>query len=304
MVRVHTTRQLEDEQHDRVLAFLDAAHTLDCARLDDHLRVDLAQGPREGFVAALAEDDTGTLVGYGQASVGNAGYVIDAIVWSLYEGDPDEATSSMLAALLGELPPEAAVSWWAHPESHELAAQLGLQPDRRLLMMQRTLPAGLTAEIEVRPFRSGVDEQAWLAVNNAAFAEHGEQGGWDLATLRQREAEAWFDPDGFLLHERDGRLAGFCWVKLHHPTQERHCAPGEQIVGEIYVIAVHPDFHGLGLGRQLTVAGMNHMEAEGATSAMLYVDAANTAAVGVYRSLGFGTAHEEQSYRRPPRRNT
>ncbi len=61
MVRVHTTRQLEDEQHDRVLAFLDAAHTLDCARLDDHLRVDLAQGPREGFVAALAEEIRGTL---------------------------------------------------------------------------------------------------------------------------------------------------------------------------------------------------------------------------------------------------
>lgn len=299
---VHTTRQLHDEQHSRVLAFLDAANTLDCARLDDHLRVDLAQGPREGFVAALADDDTGTLVGYGQASVGNAGYVIDAIVWSLYDGDPDEAIAAMLAALLGELPPDAAVSWWTHPESHMLAAHLGLEPDRRLLMMQRALPTGLTAEIEVRPFRPGVDEQTWLAVNNAAFAEHGEQGGWDLAMLRQREAEAWFDPGGFLLHERDGRLAGFCWVKMHHPTPDRHCAPGEQIVGEIYVIAVDPQFHGLGLGRLLTLAGMNHMEAAGAASAMLYVDAANIAAVALYRSLGFSTAHEEQSYRRPPRR--
>lgn len=304
MVRVHTTRQLDQEQHGRVLAFLDAAHTLDCARLDDHLRVDLAQGPREGFVAALAEDDAGTLVGYGQASVGNAGYVIDAIVWSLYEGDADEATGAMLATLLGQLPPEAAVSWWAHPDSHALAGRLGLAPDRRLLMMQRPLPTGIAADVEVRPFRPGVDEQAWLAVNNAAFAEHGEQGGWDLATLRQREAEAWFDPAGFLLHERDGRLAGFCWVKLHHPTPEQHCAPGEQIVGEIYVVAVHPEFHGLGLGRQLTVVGMNHMEAAGAGAAMLYVDVGNTAAVALYRSLGFSTAHEEQSYRRPPRRLT
>ena len=232
--------------------------------------------------------------------------MIDAIVWSLYEGDPDDAAGAMLAALLGELPPEVSVSWWAHPDaaSGALAARLGLVPDRRLLMMRRDLPSGRTDAIAVRRFHPGVDEHAWLEVNNAAFALHGEQGGWDLATLCQREAEAWFDPAGFLLHEREGRLAGFCWVKMHHPTPEGHCDPDEQIVGEIYVIAVHPDFHGLGLGRLLTVAGMHHMETAGAASAMLYVDAANTAAVALYRSLGFATAHEEQSYRRPMRRPT
>ena len=51
--------------------------------------------------------------------------------------------------------------------------------------------------------------------------------------------EPWFDPDGFRLHERDGRLAAFCWTKV--TTTSASC--------EIYVIAVDPDFHGLGLGR-------------------------------------------------------
>lgn len=296
MVRVRTATRLSPEQHRQVLDFLDVAHVLDCARLNDHLRIDLAQGPRAGFVAALAEDEAGALVGYGQASSGNDGYVIDGIMLSEFAGDIGEAEYLLLTALLGALPADAAITWWAHPDeaSAAIARRLGMHPDRRLLKMERPLPIDATARVALRSFRPGVDDRAWLEVNNAAFADHAEQGGWDLDTLHQREAEPWFDADGFLLHERDGRLAAFCWVKIH-PTDD-----GTAPIGEIYVIAVHPDFHGSGLGRELTVAGLEHMSTRGAGSAMLYVDAANTAAVRLYEQLGFVVATSEQSYRRKP----
>ena len=53
------------------------------------------------------------------------------------------------------------------------------------------------------------------------------------------------------------------------------------------MIAVDPDFAGHGLGKQLTLAGLDHSPSAASTTAMLYVDADNTAAVAMYERLGF-----------------
>ena len=139
------------------------------------------------------------------------------------------------------------------------------------------------ARIDTRPFEPGVDEAAWLVVNNRAFASHPEQGGWNLDTILERESEAWFDPDGFLLHERDGRLAASCWTKIHHDT--------EPPLGEIYVISVDPDFQGLGLGTRPRPGRTRPPAAPGHHHGMLYVDADNAAAVHLYRKLGFDVVY-------------
>jgi mycothiol synthase len=68
------------------------------------------------------------------------------------------------------------------------------------------------------------------------------------------------------------------------------------VLGEIYVIAVDPDFHGLGLGRALTVAGLTSLSDRGIGTGMLYVDDDNTPAVQLYRSLGFTDHHCDRAF--------
>ena len=161
---------------------------------------------------------------------------------------------------------------------------------RELLQLRRPLPLPDHDDpgLSLRPFRPGHDEQAWLEVNNRAFNWHAEQGNWDLSTIRDREAQPWFDPEGFLLHERDGRLAGFCWTKVHPDT--------DPPLGEIYVIAVDPAFQGQGLGRALAVAGLDWLAARGLGTGMLYVDGQNVAALRLYEHLGFSVDHVDRAY--------
>ncbi|MEU8346722.1 mycothiol synthase [Spirillospora sp. NPDC048832] len=173
---------------------------------------------------------------------------------------------------------------WAHgdlPAAAALASSEGMERVRALFQMRRPasdpLPEAHVAEgVSVRTFEPGRDEQAWLDVNARAFADHPEQGAWTMDDVRAREAEEWFDPAGFFLAERDGRLVGFHWTKVH---------PGK--IGEVYVVGVDPDAQGLGLGRALTLVGLHHLRSAGMEQIMLYVDESNVAAVRLYESLGF-----------------
>jgi mycothiol synthase len=194
---------------------------------------------------------------------------------------------------------------WAHgdlPASAAFARARGFSRARSLWQMRRPLGAPGTlldlpeavfpAGVTVRAFVPGRDEEAWLGVNARAFAHHPEQGAWTAADLQLREAEPWFDPAGFFLAERAGRLVGFHWTKIH--PQGPDGAPE----GEVYVVGVDPAGQGGGLGRSLTIAGLRYLRDRGLGHVMLYVDEDNVAATRMYAALGFTRFNTDVMYRR------
>lgn len=206
--------------------------------------------------------------------------------------------TALIRAMQDALGPQAdSLRIWSHghlASARALASRDGYSIVRELWSMRRpllpdgslpavTLPDGFMA----RHFIVGQDEEAWLRVNARAFADHAEQGRLTRHDLDLRVAEPWFDATGFILVEdtrgRQPVLAASHWTKivvsvrpLVRPTQ-----------GEVYVVGVDPEYQGLGLGRAVTVMGLEHLRERGVTEAMLYVDADNTAAIATYSRLGF-----------------
>jgi mycothiol synthase len=284
-----------------VRELLDAASAADAhAALDEHAWVDLVQGGREGFAGLVAwEDGHDHPVGYAQVSRGEGNWALEFVIDPHHRTPGNTIGTDLVRAAAGVIAAEGGghVHMWVNqprPEHNRIAAAINLTPGRVLYQMRRPLPVEDSLRIRsivTRPFQVGKDEDSWLEVNNRAFHWHPEQGGWDRATLQQRESEPWFDSSGFLLHEdADGRLDGFCWTKIHKDT--------EPAMGEIYVIAVDPERRDRtpGLGRQLVIAGLDYLSQSGLSVGMLYVDALNAPAVKLYVDLGFVVNHLDQAY--------
>ncbi len=285
---------------DEVSALIDDTWRADGVRpLNDHLWLDLREGGRKGFAGVIVRDaDHDHIVGYCQVSRGNESWSLDLIVHPHHRYDSMEIAPDLITAALDIVASEGGghVHWWVFEPNNihrQLAHNAGLASGRHLVQMRRSLPLSdeqlaLAADFVTTPFRTGVDEDAWLAVNNAAFSTHPEQGGWTRDVIAARQAENWYNPEGFLMHWDESTLAAFCWTKVHRDTDPQ--------MGEIYVLAVDPAHASKGLGRRMTIAGLAYLAKQKVPLAMLYVDADNAAAMSVYTSLGFTPHHRELAF--------
>lgn len=291
-----------------VLALLRAAAAADGVRpLSEEAELRLQHGGPEGGRDLLV-DLGGAVVGYARFEGGDGTGDAEgelAVHPDARRRGAGRALLTGLESLAGDRP----LRVWAHgdlPAAAALAAGGGYARARTLLQMRRDLagvegePPALPDGVRVLPFRPGRDEAAWLRVNARAFATHPEQGSWTAEDLALREAEPWFDPAGFFLAWRGdpddgGALLGFHWTKVHPPGDA-----GDEAIGEVYVLGIDPGAQGGGLGRALTDTGLAHLRGRGLREVLLYVEADNAPAVGLYERRGFTRYAVDVSWRRTP----
>lgn len=212
--------------------------------------------------------------------------------------------ASELLKALTEIP---RLRLWSHgdlPGAKNLALANGFTRVRTVIQMRRSLTDAIPEidpKITIRSFLPGIDNQAWLELNNRSFTNHPEQSNWSERDLEIRTKESWFDPTGFLIAEIDKKLAGFCWTKVHgghtHKHSNEEAEHDHDPIGEIYIMGVDPIQQGKGIGRAVTLAGLKYLRYQGIFSAMLYVDEKNIPAIKLYQSLGFKECGRDVLYR-------
>jgi mycothiol synthase len=229
------------------------------------------------------------LLGYAQLESGTAWSAGQLVV------SPDHRRSGIGSLLLQRLIMESSspLRVWAMgdtPAARALAATAGMVPRRELLIMERQLDDDVPEPVmppgvQIRTFVPGQDEQEWLRVNAAAFADHPEQALIDSDDLADRMAESWFDPNGFFVATINDTMVGFHWTKQHQDQ-----------LGEVYVLGIAPSAAGGGLGKALLLTGLRSLQERGSTRVELYVEADNRAAVELYLSYGFATVSRDVMY--------
>ncbi len=312
--RVEVVGHLDTDELRRVTVLAERATEADGSRpMSEHVMLHLRHGG-DTTVRHILVYDGDELAGYAHVDP------TDAVAGSSAElvVDPRARGKGVGRRLVSEslaVTPDKRLRLWAHgdhPAAARLASAFGMAHVRTLWQMRRSLFAPLPASVlppavHLRPFIPGQDEAAWLELNAQAFADHPEQGQWEMRDLELRLEEPWFDPRGFFLAERvddeGARLIAFHWTKVHggsspththsgpeqsHPHPHTEESPhGHGPIGEVYVVGVSPQERGTGLGRAVTLAGLAHLRSCGLPEVMLYVDEDNRAAIALYEKLGF-----------------
>jgi len=176
-------------------------------------------------------------------------------------------------------------------DSARLAAfeRHGLRHLRSSFLLARPASAGplpeseLPAGVEVAPYRLGDDDEAVhrLIYVDAAWASEPGHAERDLEAWRETMTHC----ESLFLARAGGRPVG--WVAGRVLDSGR---------GFVNTLAVAIGERGRGLGRALLLHGLRDLQRAGAEGLTLGVEAANEAALGLYRSVGMEVESEWRIY--------
>jgi len=295
---------LSKSQQESVLALIKAAHNFDGSPpIAEHVLLHLRHGGDKSDSHIIIEENN-QVIAYAHLDTTDlvAGPSVEAVV------HPNHRSKGLGSSILKEAIKVCGdkTRIWSHgdlPAAKAIAASLNLERLWSNLLMSKPLDEiqPVTSRYSIRTFITDFDNQAFLSLNNKVFANYPDQGGWSEDDLKVRLNESWFDEKGFFVAEDKGELIGFCWTKIHGAHTHSHTGEdddhGHDALGEIYVLAVNPDYKGQGVGRDLTITGLNYLKYQGLNNVMLYVGVENRPAFNLYKSLGFNQFGSDVMYR-------
>jgi mycothiol synthase len=295
---------LSKSQQEGVLALIKAAHDFDgTPPIAEHVLLHLRHGGDKSDSHIVIEENN-KVIAYAHLDATDlvAGPSVEAIV------HPNHRSKGLGSSVLKEAIKVCGnkTRIWSHgdlPAAKAIAASLNLERLWSNLLMSKPLGEiqPVTSKYPIRTFIPDFDNQPFLSLNNKVFANYPDQGGWGEDDLKVRLNESWFDEKGFFVAEDKGELIGFCWTKIHGAHTHSHNGEdddhGHDALGEIYVLAVNPDYKGQGVGRDLTITGLNYLKYQGLNNVMLYVGVENKPAFNLYKSLGFNEFGSDVMYR-------
>jgi mycothiol synthase len=183
----------------------------------------------------------------------------------------------------GDPPRPTAARLFAESRGFAYRATLTLM---RLDGLDRVPEPALPAGLVVRSFDPADDDVGrYVALMNAAFADHPTPASWDEAVVARIHATPGFDPSGIaLVAPTDDPDRPVAFVRTTGGEDDAGCR-----FGEVRLIGVLPAVRGRGVGRALLRWSIARFRQLGLDRAELAVVVANDAALALYRSEGFRT---------------
>ncbi|HEY7797652.1 MAG TPA: GNAT family N-acetyltransferase [Hyphomonadaceae bacterium] len=144
----------------------------------------------------------------------------------------------------------------------------------------------------LRPARPGDIEAVYAIYMHASVIPWLAHDPMDLDAFRAVFAKL-LAGENFFVEERDGVVAGFYRITRYEGRASH--------VAELGTFAVHPDWQGRGLAREMIAEAVATLKAAGVIRLQLLVEPENGRAIAFYARMGF---HQESIQRRAYRRSS
>jgi len=157
----------------------------------------------------------------------------------------------------------------------------------QLLVEGGLSPAQLPSGVSLQQFAPG-DEAKLTCIQNMVFSDSWGFKPNNEDEIRYRVGTRLCCLEGIVFAATGERIIGYCWTRIN--AEYNRCYG--QGRGEVYMMGVHSDWRGQGIGRGVLLAGIDYLRRQGMGEVVLNVDSENSSAYALYKRLGFEKTSE------------